>query len=177
LLAAGCDDRRPVTLAGELRELLARALVRERLGEATIERLDAFVASVPSRAAAVMSCGVPATLMHGDFHAGNVAVDGESMLIFDWTDGCLSHPFFDLATFLPDDPVERAALIHAYLEAWTPLFDMATLERAWELAEPLALAHHAISYMRIMDAVYSGATWELSSDEFFWLRWLRAIVA
>jgi aminoglycoside phosphotransferase (APT) family kinase protein len=175
LAAAGCADRRPETLAQGLREILARDEVRERLGDDGVQRLQAFGETIPARVEALRGCGVPETLMHGDFHHGNVAIDGERMVIFDWTDGCISHPFFDLATFLPEEPVERAALAQAYLDAWAPLVGGRQVERAWEIAEPLALVHHAVSYMRIIDAIDPADHWEFDSDPMFWLRWLRDV--
>jgi hypothetical protein len=175
LEAAGCADRRPATLAKGLAEILDREEVRERLDSADIERLRIFGETIPQRVEALRACGVPETLLHGDFHRGNVAVDGERLVIFDWTDGCISHPFFDLATFLPEEPVERAALAQAYIEAWAPVVGVLEAERAWEIAEPLALVHHAVSYLRIMDAIDPAEHWQFDSDPLFWLRWLRDV--
>ena len=41
------------------------------------------------------ACGIPDTLSHGDLHPGNVAYDGREVRLFDWTDGCVTHPFLD----------------------------------------------------------------------------------
>ena len=35
--------------------------------------LEALLAELPARVAAIADCGVPDTLVHGDFHSGNVA--------------------------------------------------------------------------------------------------------
>jgi aminoglycoside phosphotransferase (APT) family kinase protein len=175
LLAVGCRDRRLATLDGAVEEILAREDVRARLDAAETQRLRAFARDVPNRVEALRTCGVPETLMHGDFHAGNVAIGGGELVIFDWTDGCVSHPFFDLATFLPADPVERAALLQVYLEAWSAALPEADVARAWEIAEPLACLHHAVSYARILDAVAPALRWEFDSDVMFWVRWLREI--
>ncbi|MBI1880332.1 MAG: phosphotransferase [Chloroflexi bacterium] len=39
---------------------------------------------------------VPQTLVHGDLHTGNVALVEGKLLFFDWTDACVTHPFFDV---------------------------------------------------------------------------------
>jgi aminoglycoside phosphotransferase (APT) family kinase protein len=176
LLAAGCVDRRISTLDGALEAVLARDVVRERFTDDEVRRLLAFGETVPARVEALRECGLPETLMHGDFHPGNVAVDGERLVIFDWTDGCVSYPFFDLATYNPRDPVEHAAVTQAFIEAWSSTVDEAAVARAAEIAQPLACVHHATSYMRLLDNIHGGDQWELDSDVLFWLHWLRAII-
>ena len=41
---------------------------------------------------------LPETLVHGDFHPWNVQRDGDRLVIFDWSDACWGHPFFDVPT-------------------------------------------------------------------------------
>jgi len=177
LFSIGCSDRRIESLHAELDAILRRPEAARGLTPGERATLRAFASTLPRRIAELRACGLPDTLMHGDFHPGNVAVDGDRMVIFDWTDGCVGHPLFDLSTFLPHDPVERAALLSVYFDAWKPAFDDATLDRAWELAEPLALVHHAVSYVRILDAVGAENAWEFDSDPLFWLRWLRDVAS
>lgn len=176
LLEAGCVDRRLGTLDGALEAVLARDVVRERFTDDEVKRLLAFGETVPARVDELRACAVPETLMHGDFHPGNVAVDGDELVLFDWTDGCVSHPFFDLATYNPRDPVEHAAVTQAFIEEWSSSVDTAALQRAAELAQPLACIHHATSYMRLLDGIHGGDHWEFDSDVLFWLHWLRAII-
>jgi hypothetical protein len=176
LFGAGCSDRRLHTLQSAIDELLSSETVAGGLTHEERARLAALRAEIPRRVDELRACGIPETLVHGDFHAGNVASEGERVIIFDWTDGCVSHPFFDMATFLPRDPVDRAALLHVYLDAWKVLGDPDRIDRAWEIAEPLACIHHALSYKRILDAVDPALRWEFDTDVAFWLRWLRDIV-
>jgi aminoglycoside phosphotransferase (APT) family kinase protein len=164
-------------LPAAIDELLANSVVRAGLSADELSRLAAYATEVPHRADALRACGVPETLMHGDFHAGNVVINGRTIVILDWTDGCVGHPFFDMATFLPRDPVERAALLHAYLEARRPFASDEQIGQAWELAEPLSCIHHALSYMRILKAVEPSLRSELDTDVTFWLKWLRELLA
>ena len=45
--------------------------------------------------------GPASTLVHGDLHAWNVVRTAAGFRYFDWTDAALSHPFVDLAPFVP----------------------------------------------------------------------------
>jgi aminoglycoside phosphotransferase (APT) family kinase protein len=176
LLAAGCADRRLATLPRALEELLASDMLRNGLLEDEWARLAAFAEEIPGRVEALRACGVPETLMHGDFHPGNIAAADGAVVIYDWTDGCVGHPFFDLPTFLPRDPIERAALLEAYLGEWRAFAPADHVERAWELVEPLACIHHALSYKRILEAVEPTLRSEFDTDVTFWMRWLRDLL-
>jgi aminoglycoside phosphotransferase len=101
LLAAGCVDRRLSTLDGALNAILARDAVRERFTDDEIRRLREFGETVPALIDDLRSCGVPETLVHGDFCPGNIAYDGERLVIFDWTDACVSHRPGDVCAARP----------------------------------------------------------------------------
>jgi hypothetical protein len=89
---------------------------------------------------------LPVTLVHGDFHPWNVIV-GERVVLADWSDACLSHALFDLATYGWGD--DRPALLAAY----------GVSAETFALVEPLACIHHAISYERILDAMEPSDRW------------------
>ena len=92
-------------------------------------------------------------------------------MIIDWTDGCVAHPFFDLATFIdaaqPDGAEDLRA---AYVDAWREALPNADVERAAQLATPLAFVHHAISYQRIGDNIEPGSAAGIGSGPEEWLR-------
>jgi len=110
-------------------------------------------------------------LVHGDLHPGNVMVDGDELRIFDWSDACVSHPFFDLPTFLTraSDEVARELMLGAYLDAWTDLASLDALRAAYELALPLAHVHHAVSYLRINEALEPDDCWWFADEPKRWL--------
>jgi aminoglycoside phosphotransferase (APT) family kinase protein len=176
LFAAGCPDCRLATLDGELKALLARSDVLGSLNDEEVAGLTAFTAEVPDRCEALIDCGVPETLVHGDFHGANVAVSDDSLVLYDWPDACVAHPFVDLATFIGPglEPSIRAKLTEAYLEVWSRHFPTAKLEAALRLAEPLFCLHHAISHQRIVDGIEPGERWEFSGSVQLWLRRLLA---
>ena len=92
-------------------------------------------------------------------------------MIIDWTDGCVAHPFFDLATFVDAAQPDGAEAVRAaYLDSWQKALPNADVERAARLATPLAFVHHAISYQRIGDNIESGSVAEIGSGPEEWLR-------
>ena len=142
LRALGAHDRRLRALDEELPRIVdllggppdSVALFRARISE--------LAARMPGE-----------TLVHGDFHPWNVSVDGDRLVVFDWSDACVAHPLFDLPTFvhvgerLTVDVVEDA-----YARARDDL-DPGSVREAFALAYPLACVHHAISYHRIEKAL------------------------
>lgn len=157
LRAWGCADRRLGGLAPQFDLLLAEIAApahraRYGLSEEEADRVAAIAPRVRARVAELAAAGVPETLVHGDLHGGNVLVDGERIVFFDWTDAALAHPFFDLITMfreLPDLPGARERVRDAYLEPWTDLFSPERLRAAFALAMQVAPLYHALSYRYI----------------------------
>jgi aminoglycoside phosphotransferase (APT) family kinase protein len=112
--------------------------------------------------------GLPATLVHGDLHPGNVArVDGE-LAYFDWTDACVAHPFVDLHSLQWEpDEVTRDALLDAYLEPWRAVASEETLRAAVALARVVTPLHHAVSYSTIARSLEPTSTSELDATHEF----------
>ena len=151
LLALGCPDRRASLLAGELRALSERPglldppLARQ-LADA-LPRVEELVAELQGGA-------VPSSVVHGDLHGGNWTrgPDG-AWRIFDWTDGCVAHPFVDLGLLPTKDLELREALLEAYLGPWRAAVGDDGVQRTLSAALPLASGFHALSYERIVDGV------------------------
>jgi hypothetical protein len=182
LLAAGCLDRRLATLPAAIPGLLAFAAETEALPPADLARLRERAADVPALCAQLAGCGIPETLVHGDLHEHNVALAPGRPLIFDWSDSCLAHPFFDLITLLDTDhfagePQALADLRARYLAGWSAFGDEASRATALDLALRVGCLHHAISYQHIVMAVEPAARWEYMSGARFFLRALLAALA
>ena len=137
LLATGVPDRSLSTLADRFEEVLAavdggesRRFLVPRV-RADCERLAAF--------------GVPETIQHDDLHDAQVFVRDGRVLLTDWGDAVVSHPFFSMSVTLQGvisygvDDVEAsedtAPYAAAYLEPWGE-----GLEEALALALPLGWA-------------------------------------
>jgi Ser/Thr protein kinase RdoA (MazF antagonist) len=157
LRSLGAHDRTLEALAGEIGDLGDRA----RLATDDRSSFDAALPELERRLAELADSPLPETLVHGDFHPWNLMLDGDELRIFDWSDGCLSCPFFDLPTFTTHvrEEAERQPLVDAYLEGWADTVPIDELRRLWTLAEPLAHLHHAISYVRIADVLPPDEGW------------------
>ena len=184
-LARGIPDRRlhrMVQLTEPLMTLASRLLSGSPpgLSEEEVESLHALPLRMQLRCAKLATYGIPPTLVHGDL-GGNILVHGERYTLFDWTDVCIAHPFFELTTIIDtvfDDRVlqheanVRTQLRDAYLEPWTAYETMEHLIEAFELSTPLGALHQAMSYMWILMNVAEDARWELERGLVMWLRHL-----
>ena len=118
LLRAG---RRTTGGSPALGALVGRTVERSAadLDVAVARRLESLVGSLPQRFADIASCGVPETLVHGDFHPGNVIGDGERLVLIDWGDSGVGHPLLDHAAFVERlEPADRAAVIEHWSARW-----------------------------------------------------------
>lgn len=107
--------------------------------------------------------GVPEALAHGDLHLGNVAWDGTTLTIFDWTDGCVSHPFLD-ATHLTRfaEPPAGARALAAYAAVWRAALPSVDVDRVLALAPLADLVFQTVTFERIAAATEARSAWELA---------------
>ncbi len=150
LLALGCPDRRFEVLRQDLLGLVERGdLVDDRVREQLAAALPAVEACIDK----LVDLGIQNSVVHGDLHGGNwIRRKDGSWLIFDWTDGCMAHPFMDLGVISSRDPDVRRARVQQYLASWQAMgVSGDVLHRVATAAEPLAAGFHAVSYQRIVD--------------------------
>jgi len=161
LLALGAHDRTLQTLERDLPS--ASGVVQ--LSAEDRARLKAVLPTLGRAIAELAAGAVPETLVHGDLHPWNVMAEGDGVRIFDWSDACFAYPFFDLPTYLQrtEDETARAALLDAYLGVWSDAAPLGELRALAECAHPVALVHHAISYVRILDALEPADRWWFDS--------------
>ena len=174
LLANGCADRRLERLSEHIDPLLDDPDAVGELERDEVDKLKAFAARLKEMCFQLANYNVPQTLIHGDFHGGNVVVKDGRYIIFDWTDAAVSHPFFDIMPMLEfDHPAEkREDLARTYIRSWSDFESEEILLEAYHLSQPLAAMHHAVSYRNIVAAMEPGARWEMSGGSTPWLRLL-----
>jgi hypothetical protein len=163
LLAGGCR-RRGVeeTLAG-FRRVLASSSELALLSEEQLTAARGCAGELESLVREFWGAGVPDTLAYGDLHLGNVAWDGETLRIYDWTDGCVSHPFLDashLAHFTRARPGD-AGLESTYAEQWRAAYPHADIDRIVALAPLADLVFQAITFDDIVNTTEPQSRWEL----------------
>ncbi len=150
LLRLGAPHRSLADTARRFQEVAQDAV---ELPRSPPEQRRALAAAVPwalDRVAELDAVGLPDTLAHGDLHLGNVAPDGASAVVYDWSDVHVGHPLLDV-THLVAQADELTGEIPVgwsdrYLEAWRPGWDDAVLHRAIELAVPVDRVFQAVTY-------------------------------
>lgn len=182
-LAIGCPDRglgRMVDLIDPLIMSSSRLLDGKPYGltDDEIDRLRALSMRLKLMCARLAQYALPHTLVHGDL-GGNILMNHGGYVFFDWTDACVSHPFFDMATIsgayfdhsaLQADPSVDDRLRDAYLEAWAAHAPADRLIEAFEAAKPLGALHQAMTYMWILTNIAEDERAELEGGLAHWLR-------
>ena len=98
-------------------------------------------------------------------------VSGDQILIFDWTDGCIGHPFVCLAALMENvKPEWQDAIARAYLDAWRGMAVPSQIEKAARLARVLGPLHMAFSYCDIHHAAEPLMQWQLDGGGPYFLK-------
>lgn len=153
----GCRDRTLEGMPAQMRDLIADESALQGLTDDEQSRFRALMPAIESACNQLVSGPIPQTLMHGDFHGGNIALNDHGYVIFDWTDACISHPFFDLLTIVDNnfdtlEPERREQLISTYLGEWASrgYGSLEDLRATCDLALKVGPLYHAISYWQIL---------------------------
>ncbi|MDP4502565.1 aminoglycoside phosphotransferase family protein [Nonomuraea turcica] len=145
----GLPDRRGPVVADRVRELLAGDVAREL----TAEELEGAYELV-ERWPLLAECGLPDTVVHGDFHPGNWRSDGGPPAVVDFADAHVGNPVLDgirARDWLP--PAKRPAAAEAWIEAWTAYAPGSDPARALAIAEPLSHLDYAVRYQEFLDGI------------------------
>jgi hypothetical protein len=129
------------------------ALLERDLG-LTAEEVAAAKALLP-RWAELDDCGLPNTIVHGDFHSGNwrSCQDGPPTVL-DFADAHFGNPAIDglrVVDFLA--PQRKATARAAWVAAWRAARPDSDPERALMVAEPLAHLYYAVRYQEFLDGI------------------------
>lgn len=163
LLGGGCPRRGVDETLSAFREVLAGSTELALLDAEELAAVRGCAEEIEALAREFWAAGIPDTLAHGDLHLGNVAWDGHDLRIFDWTDGCVSHPFLDashLAHFGEDQP-DESGLELAYAERWRSAYPDADIDRALALAPLVDLVFQAVTFEGIVSTTEPQSRWEL----------------
>lgn len=162
LRAAGCPERGLEATLEAWHDVLATSPELVDLTDDERAELPAAALRADARVREFWACGIPDTLSHGDLHPGNVAYDGREVRIFDWTDGCVTHPFLDgshLAGVLDwygTGEGEADRVLQAYAQPWREALPQADVDRALELAPLADLVFQSVTFAHIASATEDG---------------------
>ncbi|MET9356567.1 phosphotransferase [Streptomyces sp. NPDC006617] len=151
LLKLGCPYRGPDTLPGAVTGLLTRP---HPLSPAERDGLAQRLAKLEVVVAAVTDLGVPDTLVHGDIQPENVRWTGDRWQIIDWTDGCVAHPFVELARpLMTVGDTRRAEAERQFAQAWSAILPHRVLTESSRFAAVLGAAHQLETYRLMTDSI------------------------
>jgi hypothetical protein len=152
LVALGLPDLRLAILATRFEEFL-EALAGQLGGDEP--RLRDRAPWVEDACDELASFGIAETVQHDDFHDAQIFVRDGRYLLLDWSEACISHPFFTLSVTLEGviawgvDDEENAEDLRpyrlAYLEAFAWAGTTDDLQRAADLALRLGWVCRAVN--------------------------------
>jgi hypothetical protein len=145
----GLPDRRPEQLRAAVQRLLdgpaCAGLTAEELHTAN---------GWQERWEMLADCGLPDTVVHGDFHPGNWRSGDGSPVILDLADAHLGNPVLDglrAIDYLPADRQTAAAA--AWTAAWAAAVPRSRPADALRIAWPLAHLAFAVRYQEFLDNI------------------------
>ena len=132
--------------------------------------LENFVGDLPSRLRKIEECGLGNTLVHGDFHPGNLRGDGTTLTLIDWGDSGIGNPLLDQSAFIErvndrDIPEVR----RHWANRWRQVIPGCDPERAAELIRPIGSAYRAVHYEMFLDNIEPSERVYHASDPADWL--------
>jgi hypothetical protein len=147
----GVEDRSLAALDREVDSIVIDEAASPGLEPSARDRLVSSLPRLHELIRDLAAGPVPETLVHGDFHPWNVQRDGDGLVIFDWSDACWGHPFFDVPTMTSrtDDLTARESLREAVVGAWSAFGDRASIREALSWSEPLTELHLSITWRRL----------------------------
>lgn len=168
MLRLGVPDRRLQP------ELPAIAGVFERhAAQLSPERrssVDKLIAGLPRRFADIQSCGVPDTLVHGDFHPGNSRGELGQLVVLDWADAFIGHPGHDILRMSGwPGAASMVSLIRRWSDHWRAAVPGCDPGRAVELLRPVDALYGAVWKQRFLDKIEPDEHPYHSADPLAWL--------
>lgn len=175
LLQLGVPDWRAEPFAARAAAMLARTA--DQVDAETLIVCEQVVDGLAGRFAAIEACGVPDTLVHGDFHPGNLIGDDTHLVLLDWGDCGVGNPLLDRAAFVPRVPLaERAGLLAHWDRLWRGAVPGCDPVRAGELIGPVSALRQAVSYDAFVAAIEPSERIYHASDSASWLRTVPGLV-
>jgi Phosphotransferase enzyme family len=175
LIALGLPDWRAPALGVAIANVVDRT--RDEMSAEDRITLASFVRGLPGRFAEVAACGLPDTLVHGDFHPGNFRGDRLTLTLLDWGDSGVGHPLMDLPAFLEPIPNSAVDAVRTHwLQQWSEAVPGSDPVRAAALLAPVAAARQAVVYRSFLDNIEPSEQPYHRADPAMWLNRAAALV-
>jgi hypothetical protein len=169
LLTLGLPDWRPAGLTALADDTFRRTA--GQLDGPTRSGLERLLDGLPERFVAITACGIPDTLVHGDFHAGNVHGTERDFVLLDWGDCGVGHPLLDQSAFLTRQAAPAREQIQAeWARLWRAAVPGSDPDRAAALIEPIAALRQAVIYRTFLDNIEADEQVYHARDPAWWLR-------
>jgi hypothetical protein len=172
IAATGAPDWRAAAFVPAA-EAAVRATEAE-LDTDTNARLRRLIDGLPARFAKIAECGVPDTLVHGDFHPGNTrgpGHEGGHHVLLDWGDCGVGNPLLDQAAFVDRiEPGQREPVLRRWTELWRDAAPASDPGRAAALLAPVAPLRQAMVYCMFLDRIEPDERIYHRDDPAPWLR-------
>ena len=109
---------------------------------------------LPERLQELEACGLPVTLVHGDYHPGNWRGVGNKLSVLDWGDCVVGHPLLDLPPVLRSISADdHDVLQQHWASCWQRKVPAADVLTAMTLIKPLAALRMAAVYQMFLDNI------------------------
>lgn len=161
LLSLGVPDWTLTTLPSLYLSLLndEAFLIADGLTQIEIQQLRLLHPKVVQLCEQLTQYNIPETIEHSDFHDHNILIGQDnSLVINDWGETVITHPFFSLFSFfisaarrhnILENSVTYKALQDNYLNSWLEFESYERLLEAFKLTQHLGTIKYALSYYRI----------------------------
>ena len=170
----GWDWRGPALVSGIV-DVIARTA--DALPREDVAMLERFGRGLATRLAAIDACGLGDTLVHGDFHSGNLRGEGLNLTLLDWGDSGIGNPLLDQAAFLERVPQDESAAVRDHwARLWREAIPGSDPARAATLLAPVAAARQAVIYRKFLDNIEPAERVYHRNDPALWLKRTAALV-
>ena len=166
LLALGVADWRAPALIPAIAAVFERT--RHELSTADARAVAQFIHGLDARFTSIDRCGIPDSLVHGDFHAGNVRGHSGNarglsedprggaaqLTMLDWGDAGVGQPLLDQRACVDRAPPPLRSALRDHWEAqWHGVYPACDPTRAWDLLAPVEAARGAVVYRMFLDNI------------------------
>lgn len=152
LLELGLPDWRGESLTMAIESVVKRTW--PKLISEDRRALSGLLDRLPRRFASLAECGVPDSLVHGDFAPGNARGREDTIVLLDWGDCGVGHPLLDMPAFLDRIASDSVAPVRSHWTTrWRQAIPGSEPTRAAEILAPIAAARQAVIYRGFLDAI------------------------